>query len=129
MGGETTYIATLGSRSRARRCVLARPRRRTRRTPAIRRFTSSDWTGHRRALYRVRTLRAMIPICYLRVRMAEKRENLYLVDGSGNIFRAFFPLPQLNNSRGMPTNAISGFPRMLVNLLKDARPSHIAIVF
>ena len=61
--------------------------------------------------------------------MASERNDLYLVDGSGYIFRAFFALPQLNNSRGMPTNAVYGFIRMLFKLLKDAHPRHIAIVF
>jgi DNA polymerase-1 len=55
--------------------------------------------------------------------------TLYLVDGSGYIFRAFYALPQLNNSRGMPTNAIYGFVRMLLKLLKDAHPTRLAIVF
>jgi DNA polymerase I len=61
--------------------------------------------------------------------VADERRNLYLVDGSGYIFRAFFALPQLNNSRGLPTNAVYGFIRMLQKLLKDARPSHIGVVF
>src|SRR5208282_1700287 len=61
--------------------------------------------------------------------MAEGRRTLYLVDGSGYIFRAFFALPQLNNSRGLPTNATYGFIRMLLKLLKDARPTHIAVAF
>ena len=61
--------------------------------------------------------------------MAEARRNLYLVDGSGYIFRAFFALPQLNNSRGLPTNATYGFIRMFLKLLKDARPTHIGVVF
>jgi DNA polymerase-1 len=61
--------------------------------------------------------------------MPEQRRELVLVDGSGYIFRAFFALPQLNNSRGMPTNAVYGFIRMLVKLLKDVRPSHIGVVF
>jgi DNA polymerase-1 len=61
--------------------------------------------------------------------MPEARRELILVDGSGYIFRAFFALPQLTNSRGMPTNAVYGFIRMLVKLLKEARPSHIAVVF
>jgi DNA polymerase I len=61
--------------------------------------------------------------------MPEARRELVLVDGSGYIFRAFFALPQLNNSRGIPTNAVYGFIRMLVKLLKDIRPSHIAVVF
>jgi DNA polymerase I len=61
--------------------------------------------------------------------MAEERPTLYLIDGSGYIFRAFFALPQLNNSRGLPTNAIYGFIRMLLKLLKEERPRHIAVVF
>jgi len=61
--------------------------------------------------------------------MAEDRRVLYLVDGSGYIFRAFFALPHLSNSRGTPTNATYGFIRMLLKLLKDARPTHIAVAF
>lgn len=61
--------------------------------------------------------------------MAEERPTLYLIDGSGYIFRAFFALPQLNNSRGLPTNAVYGFIRMLLKLLKEQRPRHIAVVF
>jgi DNA polymerase-1 len=61
--------------------------------------------------------------------MPETRRTLYLIDGSGYIFRAFFALPQMNTSQGMPTNAVYGFIRMLFKLLKDARPSHVAVVF
>jgi DNA polymerase I len=61
--------------------------------------------------------------------MAETRSTLYLVDGSGYMFRAFHAIPPLNNSRGLPTNATFGFIRMLLKLLKDVHPSHIAIVF
>ncbi len=61
--------------------------------------------------------------------MADERKQLILVDGSGYIFRAFFALPQMNTSRGMPTNAVYGFIRMLLKLLKEVRPTHIAIVF
>ena len=61
--------------------------------------------------------------------MAAERKQLILVDGSGYIFRAFHALPPMNTSRGLPTQAVFGFIRMLLKLLKDARPSHIAIVF
>jgi len=61
--------------------------------------------------------------------MADERSTLYLIDGSGYIYRAFYALPQLTTSRGTPTNAVYGFIRMLVKLLKDARPSHVAVVF
>ncbi|MCL5044521.1 MAG: DNA polymerase I, partial [Deltaproteobacteria bacterium] len=56
-------------------------------------------------------------------------ETLYLVDGSSYIFRAFFALPHLSNSRGMPTNAVYGFARMLLKLLKEAKPRLLAVVF
>ncbi len=61
--------------------------------------------------------------------MAGERKQLILVDGSGYVFRAFHALPQMNTSRGLPTNAVYGFIRMLLKLLKDSRPTHIAIVF
>jgi DNA polymerase I len=61
--------------------------------------------------------------------MTAERKQLILVDGSGYIFRAFFALPPMNTSRGMPSQAVYGFIRMILKLLKDARPSHIAIVF
>jgi DNA polymerase-1 len=61
--------------------------------------------------------------------MADARRTLVLVDGSGYVFRAFHALPELNNSRGMPVNAVYGFIRMLMKLLKDTRPTHIAVVF
>jgi len=61
--------------------------------------------------------------------MADSRSTLYLVDGSGYMFRAFHAIPPLNNSRGLSTNATFGFIRMLLKLLKDAHPSHIAMVF
>ena len=50
--------------------------------------------------------------------MSEERRQLFLVDGSNYIFRAFFALPPLNNSRGMPTNAVFGFIPMFLNLIK-----------
>jgi DNA polymerase-1 len=61
--------------------------------------------------------------------VAAERQNLYLVDGSGYMFRAFHALPQLSNSQGLPTGATYGFIRMLQKLLKEARPSHLAVVF
>ena len=61
--------------------------------------------------------------------MAAERKQLILVDGSGYVFRAFHALPPMNTSHGLPTQAVYGFIRMLLKLLKDVRPSHIAIVF
>src|ERR1700732_1744819 len=61
--------------------------------------------------------------------MPEERQQLFLVDGSNYIFRAFFALPQLNNSRGMPTNAVFGFIRMFLKLIKEQHPTHIGAIF
>ena len=61
--------------------------------------------------------------------MGAQRKQLFLVDGSNYIFRAFFALPPLNNSRGMPTNAVYGFIRMFLKLIKEQHPSHIGAIF
>ncbi len=61
-------------------------------------------------------------------------DHLYLIDGSGYIFRAYHALPPLTRkSDGMPIGAISGFCNMLWKLLEDNkagdRPTHIAVIF
>ncbi|MFQ5881935.1 MAG: 5'-3' exonuclease H3TH domain-containing protein [Candidatus Methylomirabilales bacterium] len=55
--------------------------------------------------------------------------HLYLIDGSSYIYRAFFALPPLSNSRGLPTNAIYGFTNMLLKVLRQHAPEHVAVVF
>ncbi|MBS0333958.1 MAG: DNA polymerase I [Proteobacteria bacterium] len=61
--------------------------------------------------------------------------RLYLVDGSGFIFRAFHALPPLTRkSDGLPVGAVSGFCNMLWKLLAEMRaqadaPTHLAVVF
>jgi DNA polymerase-1 len=63
------------------------------------------------------------------------RVRLYLVDGSGFIFRAFHALPPLTRkSDGLPVGAVAGFCNMLWKLLVDMRaseeaPTHLAVVF
>src|SRR5690242_21803063 len=47
--------------------------------------------------------------------------GLYLVDGSGFIFRAFHALPPLNRPDGTPVNAVLGFTNMLMKLLADLK--------
>ena len=67
----------------------------------------------------------------------EKRRSLFLVDGSGYIFRAFHALPPLTRKTdGLPVGAVSGFCNMLWKLLRDARntdvgvtPTHLAVIF
>jgi DNA polymerase-1 len=59
-----------------------------------------------------------------------KRDNqtVYLVDGSSYIHRAYHAIKGLSNSKGLPTNAIFGFTRMLIKLLDEKSPNYIAVV-
>ncbi|MBB6487666.1 DNA polymerase-1 [Rhizobium lusitanum] len=67
----------------------------------------------------------------------KKGDHLFLVDGSGFIFRAFHALPPLTRkSDGLPVGAVSGFCNMLWKLLTSARdtsvgvtPTHFAVIF
>lgn len=52
-----------------------------------------------------------------------------LVDGSSYLYRAFYALSNMSNSKGEPTNAIYGVISMLKSLMKDYLPSHIVVVF
>jgi DNA polymerase-1 len=56
-----------------------------------------------------------------------KRPRLYVVDGYGYIYRAFFALPKMNNSKGFPTNALYGFTNMMRKLLNEEKPDYIAV--
>jgi len=56
-------------------------------------------------------------------------DTLYLLDGSNLAFRAFFAIPGLTNSRGEPTNALYGVVHMLLKLIREREPTHIAMVF
>jgi len=58
-----------------------------------------------------------------------QKPTLYLIDGSNYVYRAFFAIQGLTNSRGFPTNAVYGFNNMLTKLLRDRKPEHIAVVF
>jgi len=56
-----------------------------------------------------------------------KRPRLYVIDGYGYIYRAFFALPKMNNSKGLPTNALYGFTNMVRKLLNEEKPDYIAV--
>ena len=59
--------------------------------------------------------------------MTELIPRLFLVDGSSYIFRAFFAIPALTNSAGLPTNAIFGFTNILLKFLKQYKPEYVAV--
>ena len=58
--------------------------------------------------------------------------HLYLVDGSGYIFRAYHRLPPLTNIRGEPVGAVYGYTTMLWKLAADLSsadgPTHMAVI-
>jgi DNA polymerase-1 len=58
-----------------------------------------------------------------------ERPTLYLIDGSGYIYRAFFALPPLSTTSGLPTSAIYGFITMLQKVVRERRPDYLAVVF
>ena len=57
--------------------------------------------------------------------------RLLLLDGHSLAYRAFFVLPAENFSTttGQPTNAVYGFTAMLINVLRDEQPTHLAVAF
>src|SRR3982075_2390388 len=64
----------------------------------------------------------------------KKTDHVFLVDGSGYIFRAYHALPPLTRkSDGLQVNAVLGFCNMLWKLMRDMkpeeRPTHLAVVF
>jgi DNA polymerase I len=61
----------------------------------------------------------------------EGSSRLLLIDGHSVAYRAFFALPVENFSTttGQPTNAVYGFTSMLINVLRDEAPTHLAVAF
>ena len=59
------------------------------------------------------------------------KERLLLLDGHSLAYRAFFALPVENFSTttGQPTNAVYGFTAMLINVLRDETPTHLAVAW
>jgi DNA polymerase-1 len=62
---------------------------------------------------------------------ANQKKRLLLIDGHSMAYRAFFALPAENftTAQGQHTNAIYGFATMLISLLKDEKPTHVAVAF
>jgi len=58
-----------------------------------------------------------------------ERETLYLLDGSSYIYRAYFAIRHLSSPNGFPTNALYGFTQMLLKVMKDRAPAHVAVIF
>ncbi len=59
----------------------------------------------------------------------KKDKTLYLIDGTAYIYRAYHAIRGLTNSEGLPTNAAFGFTRILIKLIEDRSPEHVAMLF
>jgi len=59
------------------------------------------------------------------------QDRLLLLDGHSLAYRAFFALPieNFSTTTGQPTNAVYGFTAMLINVLRDEKPTHVAVAF
>ena len=60
--------------------------------------------------------------------MTEKK-TIYLIDGTAYIHRAYHAIRGLTNSKGLPTNAVFGFTRMLIKLMEDRNPEYVGMFF
>ncbi len=59
----------------------------------------------------------------------DKPDHVFLIDGSGYIFRAFYALPPMTRPDGTPVNAVYGFTSMLMKLVDDTDAEYLAVVF
>jgi len=55
--------------------------------------------------------------------------NLYLIDGNSYVYRAFYAIKGLTNSKGFPTNAIYGFTTTLLKIIREKKPDGVAVFF
>jgi DNA polymerase I len=55
------------------------------------------------------------------------RKRLFLIDGMSHIYRAYYAIRDLSNSKGLPTNAVYGFTSMLRKLIEEQKPEYIGV--
>ena len=56
-------------------------------------------------------------------------KEVYLIDGSAYIYRAYHAITPLSNSRGVPTHAVFGFVNIVHRLLREKNPEYMAVAF
>lgn len=59
----------------------------------------------------------------------KNEKEIYLIDGSAYIYRAYHAIRSLSDARGFPTNAIFGFTRMLLKLIEERAPRYMGMFF
>ncbi len=61
--------------------------------------------------------------------MNNSKKSLYIIDGNSLLYRAFFAVPAFSTSKGLPTNAVFGFTKMLLKIIKEKQPQALVVVF
>lgn len=64
----------------------------------------------------------------IKERLGFSKDPLYLVDGSTYVYRAFYAFPDLQRADGFPTNALFIVMRLMLKLLRDEEPRHLAFI-
>lgn len=59
----------------------------------------------------------------------QPKSKLFLIDGNGLAYRAFYAVPPVQNANGAPTNAVAGFFELMLRLLAKEKPTHVAVAF
>jgi len=57
------------------------------------------------------------------------KDKIVLIDGNSILYRAFYALPSILSANGKYTNALFGFSNMLIKIINDIKPTHIAVAF
>jgi DNA polymerase-1 len=61
--------------------------------------------------------------------MPSTSPRLFVIDGNSYIYRAYYAIQHLSTSKGLPTNAVFGFTRMLLKVINQQQPEYLAIAF
>src|SRR3989338_10838039 len=61
--------------------------------------------------------------------MTSNKPKLFLIDGNSFAYKAFYAVPPFKTSTGQPTNAIFGFARTLLKIIKDYKPDYLGVAF
>lgn len=57
------------------------------------------------------------------------KSKLFLIDGNGLAYRAFYAVPPTQTANGIPTHAVAGFFELMLRLLAKEKPTHVAVAF